>query len=73
MDEYTAWHHMNTRLHASKVFITEVGGVKEKNGMSHVTNQLISIQWDERHQVHDAVTKQHDIYSVMAPLCDRIM
>ncbi|KAK3514820.1 hypothetical protein QTP70_032530 [Hemibagrus guttatus] len=24
VDEYTAWHHMNTRLHASKVFITEV-------------------------------------------------
>ncbi|KAF5888904.1 glutathione S-transferase theta-1-like, partial [Clarias magur] len=24
VDEYTAWHHMNTRLHAAKVFITEV-------------------------------------------------
>ncbi|XP_047674958.1 glutathione S-transferase theta-2 [Tachysurus fulvidraco] len=24
VDEYMAWHHMNTRLHASKVFITEV-------------------------------------------------
>ncbi|XP_062873740.1 glutathione S-transferase theta-2 [Trichomycterus rosablanca] len=24
VDEYTAWHHTNTRLHASRVFITEV-------------------------------------------------
>lgn len=24
VDEYTAWHHMNTRLHAAKVFIYEV-------------------------------------------------
>ncbi|KAI5088053.1 glutathione S-transferase theta 2, partial [Silurus meridionalis] len=24
VDEYTAWHHMNTRLHSSKLFITEV-------------------------------------------------
>ncbi|XP_076853948.1 glutathione S-transferase theta-2 [Brachyhypopomus gauderio] len=24
VDEYTAWHHMNTRLHAAKVFIYQV-------------------------------------------------
>ncbi|XP_056602869.1 glutathione S-transferase theta-2 [Triplophysa dalaica] len=24
VDEYTAWHHMNTRLHAAKVFLFEV-------------------------------------------------
>ncbi|XP_051549218.1 glutathione S-transferase theta-1-like isoform X2 [Myxocyprinus asiaticus] len=24
VDEYTAWHHMNTRMHAAKVFIFEV-------------------------------------------------
>lgn len=24
MDEYTAWHHTNTRPHAAKVFILEV-------------------------------------------------
>ncbi|KAF7687144.1 hypothetical protein HF521_014372 [Silurus meridionalis] len=35
VDEYTAWHHMNTRLHSSKVFITEVGGAKE--GIINIT------------------------------------
>lgn len=35
VDEYTAWYHMNTRLHASKVFITEVGGAKKRIAILH--------------------------------------
>lgn len=67
VDEYTAWHHTNTRLHASKVFITEVGGAKEGIVIlyPHVINsliltdqsQLITItsEMKDRNQMHDVM------------------
>ncbi|KAM7415463.1 hypothetical protein PAMA_017799 [Pampus argenteus] len=46
VDEYTAWHHSNTRPHAAKVFILEVllptqtGSPVEEVRLSHALSQL---------------------------------
>lgn len=46
VDEYTAWHHSNTRPHAARVFILEVllptqtGSQVDKDRLSHALSQL---------------------------------
>uniref|UniRef100_A0A8C6PIE4 glutathione transferase n=1 Tax=Nothobranchius furzeri TaxID=105023 RepID=A0A8C6PIE4_NOTFU len=41
VDEYTAWHHTNTRAHAAKVFILEVA---LNNALSNLKNTLDKLE-----------------------------